>query len=267
MSWVEEVFIRKQELFLKTLELVEERADREAEETYTILKRHGIEPGAKILEVGCGTGRILLRLALKGYRVTGIDISPLFIEKAREKARKLGVNASLIVGDARRLEEVLEDRGFDAVLFYWTSILGYYDEETDASILRQCANITRDNGKLFILRQAVRDTTSLLVGLLGGRLCYISEKNDLLVIEEHSFDPTTSRTISKWTYYRRINGKLERIGKIEYNLRLYSPHEIIGLASRAGWSLEAIYDYRLEEYRIPRISPYLHYVFTKNQHS
>ncbi len=97
MSWVEEVFIRKQELFLKTLEAMEQHADRGAENVYRLLKKHGIEPGARILEVGCGNGRIILRLALKGYQVVGIDISPLFIEKAKEKARELGINVSLIV--------------------------------------------------------------------------------------------------------------------------------------------------------------------------
>ncbi len=168
-----------------------------------------------------------------------------------------------MLGDARRLEELFRDSEFDAVLFYRTSTLGYYDEETDVNILGQCARITNTSSKLLILRQAIRDTTSLLVRLLRGKIYYVTETNDTLVIEEHSFDPTTSRTKSKWTYYRRDGKNLVYMGELEYSLRLYSLHEIIGLASRAGWKLEALYDHRLEEYSYPRIASYLHYVFTK----
>lgn len=41
--------------------------------------------GAKILELGCGTGRFLPYLSEIGYQLTGIDISPGMLEKARER--------------------------------------------------------------------------------------------------------------------------------------------------------------------------------------
>lgn len=45
--------------------------------------------GDPVLELGCGTGRILLRLAEAGHRVCGLDLSPHMLARCREKLRQL----------------------------------------------------------------------------------------------------------------------------------------------------------------------------------
>jgi SAM-dependent methyltransferase len=45
--------------------------------------------GGKILELGCGTGRVLIPTALAGYDITGIDFSPYMLKKCREKVAEL----------------------------------------------------------------------------------------------------------------------------------------------------------------------------------
>ncbi len=42
--------------------------------------------GARVLDAGCGTGRVAQRLAAEGYAVTGVDADPAMIEVARERA-------------------------------------------------------------------------------------------------------------------------------------------------------------------------------------
>lgn len=56
-----------------------------------------------ILDIGCGTGRHAIELARRGYRVTGIDLSPSQIEQARAKIVKGGLAPDFRVGDARAL--------------------------------------------------------------------------------------------------------------------------------------------------------------------
>jgi ubiquinone/menaquinone biosynthesis C-methylase UbiE len=70
---------------------------------------------AELLEVGCGTGAICRYLAtLPGVdRVTGVDPSPLFVERARELA---GDAIDFAVGDGRELD--FADESFDAVVFH-----------------------------------------------------------------------------------------------------------------------------------------------------
>ena len=43
------------------------------------------ESGDRVLELGCGTGRLLLPLAVQGHAVTGVDISPALLSIARSK--------------------------------------------------------------------------------------------------------------------------------------------------------------------------------------
>ncbi len=73
------------------------------------------KPGQRILEVGVGTG-LSLPMYREDARVTGIDISPEMLDKAREKVaeQNLGQVEALIEMDAEQLE--FPDNSFDAVV-------------------------------------------------------------------------------------------------------------------------------------------------------
>lgn len=64
-----------------------------------------------VLDVGCGTGELSLFLARQGVDVLGIDLSPLAIRQAREKAYWRDIDAHFQVWDALELEE-LGSHGF-----------------------------------------------------------------------------------------------------------------------------------------------------------
>lgn len=61
--------------------------------------------GGPVLELGCGTGRLLLPLADAGHAVTGVDISPALLSLAQQKlnARRLHKRVTLVEGDLRAL--------------------------------------------------------------------------------------------------------------------------------------------------------------------
>lgn len=65
----------------------------------------GHSPG-RAIDLGCGSGTNVVTLAQKGWQVTGIDFSRLAICRARRKARRAGVQAVLLVGDASNLSGV-----------------------------------------------------------------------------------------------------------------------------------------------------------------
>lgn len=60
--------------------------------------------GSTVLDVGCGTGRHAVELAKRGYRVTGVDLSPKMLEVARAKAAAAGVEVRFVEMDATRLD-------------------------------------------------------------------------------------------------------------------------------------------------------------------
>jgi SAM-dependent methyltransferase len=79
----------------------------------------GIEPGMRVLEVGCGQGRYTLPLARRGIRVEGFDLSPVMLAHLREAADASGLEIPLHEGDV--LEPPAEVEGeFDAVVGFFT---------------------------------------------------------------------------------------------------------------------------------------------------
>ena len=52
--------------------------------------------GGSVLELGCGTGRYTIPLAQAGVEMTGLDIMPPMLERARQKAKGLPITLSLI---------------------------------------------------------------------------------------------------------------------------------------------------------------------------
>src|SRR4051812_17816269 len=70
--------------------------------------------GLDILDVGCGPGIQLVRLARRGARVTGIDLVPVHVEQARANLAAVGLTGEASVGDAEDL--AFADSSFDRVL-------------------------------------------------------------------------------------------------------------------------------------------------------
>jgi SAM-dependent methyltransferase len=58
------------------------------------------EPGARVLDVGAGTGSLSLLAAELGYRVTALDLSPGMLAKARAKAADRGLDVAFVEGPA-----------------------------------------------------------------------------------------------------------------------------------------------------------------------
>jgi ubiquinone/menaquinone biosynthesis C-methylase UbiE len=73
----------------------------------------GPEP-TRIADLGSGTGTLAVLLAALGHRVTGLDLSPAMVDRARDKATACGINVDFVVGDAS--EPQLPSGQFDVVL-------------------------------------------------------------------------------------------------------------------------------------------------------
>ena len=80
-----------------------------------LVRTLGLEPGMRVLDVGCGPGRHAIALGKRGISVLGVDISERFVEIAVEVADREGVSqlVSFERADARELDLV---GGFDAAV-------------------------------------------------------------------------------------------------------------------------------------------------------
>ena len=116
-----------------------------------------LKAGSKVLDAGCGLGRISVELAALGLDVTGVDIIQTELDAARESADAEGVSLTLINQDLRSFHAKNQ---FDCAINLYTSF-GYCDTiEEDMQILR---NITESlkKGATFILECTSRETAIL----------------------------------------------------------------------------------------------------------
>ena len=229
------MFIEDPDLFRASIEARFEKTQNEINCLVDIFNKHNVSKDGLILDLACGIGRISIPLARLGYIVVGIDISPSYIQKAIEYAQREGVedHTRFILGDMRELESKLSEHldSFDAIVNMWTS-MGYWDEETDLSILKQSLMLSKPCG-LFVMHTANRDT---LVKRFQPR-DFTFGKDGLVVLMERELDIETSRMINHWSYYRREGEDLRFLNRMEINHRVYSLHELKKQFHEAGWTV------------------------------
>jgi cyclopropane-fatty-acyl-phospholipid synthase len=121
-QWLDSTMSYSSALFSKGDEALETAQQRKYQR---LLERLGAEPGAHILEIGCGWGGFAEAAARQGYRVTGITLSQEQLEYARERVARAGLSdrVELRLQDYRDLDEqfdhVVSIEMFEAVGEEW----------------------------------------------------------------------------------------------------------------------------------------------------
>lgn len=94
----------------------------------------GVASGERVLDVACGTGVVAVTAARAGASVSGLDLSPVLLERARENAAIAGVTIDWREGDAEELP--FADGAFDRVLSQFGHIFAPRPEVAVAEMLR-----------------------------------------------------------------------------------------------------------------------------------
>ncbi|HVK64010.1 MAG TPA: methyltransferase domain-containing protein [Polyangium sp.] len=172
----------------------------------------GLEKGATILDLACGTGQHAVELASRGYGVVGYDLSLNMLALAADEAQGRAQKLNFLQGDMR---EMAFDQVFDG-LYCWSTSFGYFDDEKNLDVLRRMHRALRIGGILvldIINRDYVVPRQPSLVWFEGdGCVC----------MDEMQVDFFSSRLKVKRTAMFDDG----RAREIEYSLRLYALHEI-----------------------------------------
>lgn len=104
----------------------------------------GLQRGDRVLDVAVGNGNAAIEAARRGAVVTGIDLTPAQIERARQRCAAEGVDVDLRVGDAEALD--VPDRSFDAVV----SVMGVIFAPDHARATAELARACRPDGTVAI---------------------------------------------------------------------------------------------------------------------
>lgn len=107
-----------------------------------LLEEFALQPGGRILDVGCGTGRHAIELAKRGYAVTGIDLSAEMLARAADAAKSARVNVEWIHSDATRFTLPGKYDGAICLCEGAFGLLGQGDDPTSQPLSILC-NISR----------------------------------------------------------------------------------------------------------------------------
>jgi len=139
------------------------------------IKRMGIKPGDRVLEVGVGTG-INVDLYPTDCAVTGIDLSSSMLEKARERVARKGVrNVRLLQMDAANLK--FADDSFDIV--YAPYVISVVPDPV--AVTREMHRVCRPGGRIIILNhfRSKSRVGAWLERMIAPFTLYLGFKSDL----------------------------------------------------------------------------------------
>src|SRR6202050_1755434 len=99
-----------------------------------LVKHAGIRAGHRVLDVACGTGVVAITAARAGARVTGLDLTPELLQRARENSAMAQVDVEWHEGDVEKLP--FGDAAFDVVVSQYGHIFAPRPDVAIAEMLR-----------------------------------------------------------------------------------------------------------------------------------
>lgn len=131
----------------------EASVQRQAAALDAVLRAEGVAPPATVLDAACGVGTQALGLAALGYRVTGSDLSPGAVDRARAEAAARGLEVGLSLADMRNAADH-HGRTFDVVMACDNAVPHLLDDAQILAAFRQFHRCTAPGGVCLV---TVRD--------------------------------------------------------------------------------------------------------------
>lgn len=211
------------------------------EHDFSFFKAEVEKAGDPVLELCCGTGRILLPLLEAGFSCSGIDSSQEMIDVAKEKISQQGYEANLIVADASSFDL---GKKFETIIIGFNSIGHFTTYNQIIGLLNSVSGHLETNGT-FIIDVFV----PAMELLLGGDEEELKFKytdpvsGEMLELwESYSYDTATQIKTATW---RSVKDGETRI-KEEFKIKMFFPQELDAMLKLNGFEIiekYGFYDY------------------------
>lgn len=205
--------------------------------------------GGPVLELACGTGRLLVPLAEAGFNVTGVDSSAPMLDRARARLAGLGLSATLV---QQRLQDLKLEARFRTIILGLDSFGLLLKRAEQLAALRAARALLTHDGRLVL-------------DVANGNLRGSNEPGEELIHDLTQPDPETGRPITKFVLRRPVpseqldelmffydeqdeRGYLRR-SMVDLKLRWFTRFELELLLETAGWQVDEVYgDYELGDF-------------------
>lgn len=181
-----------------------------------------IEPGACVLDLGCGPGRHSLGLTRRGFKMTGVDRTRRYLDEACRRAEEEGLDIEFVQEDMRRF---VRPEAFDAAINFFTAFGYFEDPENDRQVAENLCRSLKPGGKL-------------IMDLMGKEvLARIFQERHWEILENGAFLLQESKLYNGWSWIESrwifLDGEKRREFTVSH--RLYSGAELSSLLRSCGF--------------------------------
>ncbi len=164
--------------------------------------------GPKVLELACGTGRLLIPIAEKAIQIDGIDFSPGMIKECRKKIEINNLTDKINVFDGNMADFNLPEKDYGLIFIAFRSFMHLFTQEEQISCLNSISKHLSGNGRLFI-------------NVYAPRFDLLIHEKDEEYIEKNSFILPNGNSVKK--YERFLVGDIpNQIQRSEYLFEEYN---------------------------------------------
>lgn len=192
--------------------------------------------GTDVMDLGCGTGEILLRLREDGYKVIGVDLSTEMLSVAKEKFDEMGIEIPLVNQDMIEMQLPISVDMVVSLFDTINHIVDIKDLETSFANVRTHLS----DGGYFIFDIATR---KLLKDMFKNGV-FLDDREDMTILWRHYYDKKEKTDNITTTFFvkednppkERQNVMYERID--EYHVKkIYTEEEIEDLLVKVGFQI------------------------------
>lgn len=206
----------------------ERRWEMASEEVDAVVQLLDLSPGAHVLDLCCGPGRHSLELARRGFRVTGVDRTADYLERARQRAAEEGLEVEFVLEDMRAFRR---PEMFDAAVNLFTSFGYFEDPAEDLQVVQNLYASLKPGGRLLMEMMGKEVLARIFL-----ESNWHENEDGVLVLEKRKIRSGWDWIDNRWII---IDGEERREFAVGH--RLYSGAELAALLRQAGFGSITLY--------------------------
>ncbi|AKT42098.1 class I SAM-dependent methyltransferase [Chondromyces crocatus] len=175
----------------------------------------------EILDLCCGPGRVILPLASRGFRVTGVDITRPYLDHARKRAKERGLSCAFIHDDMRTYRA---PRTYDVILNLFSSFGYFKDQRQNQKVLKN-VHASLKPGGTFVLELRPREVYQRIFQPRDWDM-----KDGVVVLKNRRPNAAWTWLDSTWTLVEK-----GRPVTFDVSHQLYGKDDLFAMMSKAGF--------------------------------
>ena len=200
------------------------------DEDYPFIEQWARSLGGPLLDLACGTGRMAIHMASQGYQVTGVDVVPEMVARARQKSADRKVSIEWVVADARTFQL---QKQFPCIFMLMNAFQFLLTREDHEGMLARVLEHLQPDGCFIFETRNPSPRNLFEVRHHEPQNYSMSNGGQLVVTEQQHYDPITQ--IQHYTSpYRWIHPGGQYVEKtLRTALRYVFPQEMEALLPEA----------------------------------